>query len=211
MSTIKAKVTDQNFIFTESPQIYSGDINTDHLKFEFDEVWTGYTKTAVFYNDVANRYYAVLHDDECTIPHEVMATDGKVFIGVFGVLDDKVITSEVLFYDIGKGAIVSDEMPEPSPTIWAQILADYTLILQEIAGIRADNADFQEQIIADQEAYQQQWNEQVEDKIDETEQATLQCLDAISSLQIEMFNADGGTPFTDNTDYEFDINGGYPV
>lgn len=66
----------------------------------------------------------VLKDDACLIPHEVMRTQGRIYVGVFGVLDDKVKTSEVVFYDIGTGVITSGSISEPSDDIWQQILSE---------------------------------------------------------------------------------------
>ncbi len=152
MSTIKTKLVDQNITVTNAPNIYSGDVNTDNVVFEFDESWEGFTKSAVFYRNPKERYLQLLKNDQCVIPHEVMGDEGKVVIGVFGVNGDKVITSEVLYYDIGKGAVVSDEMPEPTPDIWAQILADYHLIL-----LKMD--EFTNQITSDFEQFKTDVNE----------------------------------------------------
>ena len=35
MSTIKIKTLNQNIVFTDLPRIYSGDIGTDYIHFEF--------------------------------------------------------------------------------------------------------------------------------------------------------------------------------
>lgn len=157
MSTIKTKLVDQNITVTNAPNIYSGDVNTDNVVFEFDASWEGFTKSAVFYRNPKERYLQLLKDDQCVIPHEVMGDEGKVVIGVFGVNDDKVITSEVLYYDIGKGAVVSDEMPEPTPDIWAQILADYHLILLK-------TAEFTNQITSDFKQFKTEVNKILEDR-----------------------------------------------
>ena len=101
MTTIKLKVIDENIEFTSSPPVYSGDVNTIETQFEFGENWEGFTKSAVFYREIDKPYMQVLKDDACLIPHEVMRTQGRIYVGVFGVLDDKVKTSEVVFYDIG--------------------------------------------------------------------------------------------------------------
>lgn len=212
MSTIRVKVTDQNFIFTESPNIYSGDVNTDHIHFTFDETWDGFTKTAVFYRDLETQYYQILTDDECVIPHEVLEEDGKIFIGVFGTKNDQVLTSEVLFYEIGKGVLTETLQPsDPTPDIWTQILSDYSEILTEVKGIRSDNATFKQEILDDQNAYQEQWRQEVAQSITDAQQATIACNDAISALQLEIFDMNGGDPTTQVSEDDIDANGGYPV
>lgn len=142
MTTIKLKVIDENIEFTSSPPVYSGDVNTISTLFEFGENWEGFTKTAVFYREIENPYRQVLKDDECFVPHEVMMTAGRIYIGVFGVKDDKVKTSEVVFYDIGTGVMTFGSIPEPSDEIWQQIL-------DELGNIRQEQKDFKDEIMTE--------------------------------------------------------------
>lgn len=142
MTTIKLKVIDENIEFTSSPPIYSGGINTISTLFDFGDIWESFTKTAVFYREITKPYQVVLKDDECLIPHEVMTTAGRIYIGVFGVKGDKVKTSEVVFYDIGTGVMTFGSISEPSDEIWQQILA-------ELGNIR----ELAEQMKLDQEAF----------------------------------------------------------
>ena len=141
MSNIKVKAVDQNIAFTDSPKIYSGDVNTDYVHFSFDDVWNGFIKTAVFYREVDKPYFQVLADDECIVPKEVMAEPGKFFMGVVGVLDDKVITSEVIGYDIGQGIMSPVETP-PTEDIWQQILAELNIIRVLANQIKQDQTQF---------------------------------------------------------------------
>ena len=144
MSTIKIKTLNQNIVFTDLPRIYSGDIGTDYIHFEFDEIWSGFIKTAVFYRDPDKPYFQVMKDNECVIPYEVLMTAGKFYVGVVGVLEGKVLTSEVIAYEIGQGAHtpIGEIVPEPSPDLWEQIL-DELLKIRELA----------EQMKLDQEAF----------------------------------------------------------
>lgn len=198
MSQIQVKAIDQNIVFVDTPRIYSGGVNTDTVIFEFDEVWDGYLKTAVFYQDINNPYFAVMADNECIIPHEVIADTGKLHIGVVGVLDDKVITSEVVVYDINQGAVTPMDVPL-TEDVWQQILAE----------LRATRI-LAQQLRQDQEEYQAKWEQEVDGSIKEAQQATVQCYDAISSLQLEIFDMNGGDPFTESTEEDLDANGGYP-
>ena len=144
MSLIKVRAIDQNIAFTDLPRIYSGDIGTDSILFDFDEVWSGFIKTAVFYRKPSQPYFQVLKDNECVIPHEVLKDVGKLYVGVIGVLDNKVLTSEVIAYEIGQGAHtpIGEIVPDPSPDLWNQIL-DELLKIRELA----------EQMKLDQEAF----------------------------------------------------------
>ncbi len=146
MTTIKLKVIDENIEFTSSPPIYSGDVNTISTLFEFGGNWEGFTKTAVFYREIETPYMQVLKDDECYIPHEVMMTTGRIYIGVFGVKDDKVKTSEVVFYDIGTGVMTFGSVPEPSDEIWQQILAELGNIRKLAEEMSQGQEDFIEQM-----------------------------------------------------------------
>ena len=161
MSQIQVKAIDQNIVFVDTPRIYSGGVNTDTVIFEFDEVWDGYLKTAVFYQDINNPYFAVMADNECIIPHEVIADTGKLHIGVVGVLDDKVITSEVVVYDINQGAVTPMDVPL-TEDVWQQILAE----------LRATRI-LAQQLRQDQEEYQAKWEQEVDGSIKEAQQAAV--------------------------------------
>ena len=59
MSQIKVSLYDQTAVFTETPDIFSGDIDVDTVKFTFDDSWNVYNKkTAIFYNDPKKSYPA---------------------------------------------------------------------------------------------------------------------------------------------------------
>ena len=154
MTTIKLKVIDENIEFTSSPPIYSGDVNTISTLFDFSDVWEGFTKTAVFYREIAKPYQVVLKDDECLIPHEVMMTAGRIYIGVFGVKDDKVKTSEVVFYDIGTGVMTFGSISEPSDEIWQQILAELGNIRELAEQMKLDQEAFKTDVTKKQEDFE---------------------------------------------------------
>ncbi len=152
MTTIKLKVVDENIEFTSTPPVYSGDVNTISTQFEFGEAWDGFAKTAVFYREIETSYMQVLQDDVCLVPHEVMKTQGRIYIGVFGVLDDKVKTSEVVYYDIGTGVMTFGKIPEPSDEIWQQILSELANIrklAEEMAQGQEDFKNHMEEVFQD--------------------------------------------------------------
>lgn len=114
--------------------ISSGDVNYDSCRFEFDESWEGYIKTAVFYQEKQKVYYAVLdNEDKCCIPAPAIVKASPLYIGVFGVQGDKVLTSSMDSIPIVEGAVSGAEVDiEPSETVFAAIVANYQAILDAI-------------------------------------------------------------------------------
>lgn len=201
MSDIKLKCIDQVLHLVETPSIYSGDVNYDTVTFDFDIAWTGYTKTAIFYRSKDNVFYQLLdNDDRCTVPKEVLTSKGVIYVGVFGVKDDTVLTSEVIRYRILEGAITEDlNTPNPTPDIFEQLISNYDEI-KKLAN----------QLVQEQEAYQAKWSEKVDQSIQDATNAKNQCYDAIAGLEYDETDMNGGDPWTDESEYEYDVNGGFP-
>ena len=119
---IKFDVYNQLLTCTNRPAIFSGNENLDKAEFTFDETWDGFVKTAVFTG--TETYHIILDDNGvCTVPNEVLADDGEISIGVFGVSGEIVKTSSVYVYNIGKGArTTATAVPDPTPDAYAQII-----------------------------------------------------------------------------------------
>ena len=115
--------------------ISSGDSNFDACTFNFDETWTDFTKTAVFYQDKRNVQYAVLdREDSCVIPAAAMAREGRMYIGVFGIKDTAVQTSTLEAIEIAEGAISGDNIStEPTDDVFLAIIAQYQRIVEMMA------------------------------------------------------------------------------
>lgn len=114
--------------------ISSGDVNYDSCSFEFDESWEGYIKTAVFYQEKQKVYYAVLDkENKCYIPAPAITKAAPLYIGVFGVLGNKILTSSMDSISIVEGAVSGAEVDiKPSETVFAAIVASYQAILDTI-------------------------------------------------------------------------------
>lgn len=127
MSNIKVQCIGQAVTFLNTPVISSGNMNYDTIGFEFCSKWDGYVKTAIFYRTKEEVYYQLLDDsDSCLIPNEVLGEKGVIYIGVFGTLGDKTITSQVLRYRIQEGAVTEDLKPsDPTPDIYSQLVGKY--------------------------------------------------------------------------------------
>ena len=127
MSQIEIRCVDQTAMFTNLPEIFSGDVNIDTVKFTFDDSWNDYeTKTAVFYNNPKDVYPQILDSNNiAVIPSQVMTKECKLSIGVFGTkANGDVKTSKILTYNVGKGALNSDlESTPTTPDFWTQILS----------------------------------------------------------------------------------------
>lgn len=135
MGNIKVRCIDQTIHFLNTPTISSGNVNYDTIVFEFCEKWTGFAKTAIFYRSRDEVYYQLLDENgSCVIPKEVLRSKGTFYVGVFGVLDDKTITSQVISYRVQEGAITDNLTPaDPTPDIYEQILSRYNNYDQRLA------------------------------------------------------------------------------
>lgn len=138
---IKAKITDQTLEFTLKPMVASGGVNEDVIEFEFDELWDGFDTVAVFYRSKRDVFHQKIVGNRCTIPSEVLRTQGVCYVGVMGVKDNVTRTTNVLRYEIEHGAITAGvEPPEPTPSIYERILETVKSTKQIAQSVR-DDAD----------------------------------------------------------------------
>ena len=148
MSIIKASCTDQTLRLTNTPVIASGGVNEDTIKFEFCELWNGFVKTAVFYNDRSVSYQVLDMYDTCVVPAAALSEKGALHISVFGFNAEGVVrTSEVLRYEVVEGAVVS--IPEPEASVYEQIMAQYSeamTLLKDAAAITAVKYDVTQEL-----------------------------------------------------------------
>lgn len=123
---IKALIYDQSIQLVNLPLIASGSEGAISIECGFDDLWTGYGKTAVFYREKGEVYHVVLVGDAVTVPTEVLTEEGFFYFGIFGT-GENIRTTEVLRVNVVKGAITTAtaEPTEPTPDIYSQILANY--------------------------------------------------------------------------------------
>lgn len=125
MSVIKIRVDDQQIALTNMPVIASGGVEENQIEFDFSSDWAGFACVACFYRENKSYTSLVSATGVASVPYEVTATDGKMWLGVMGVKDGVTKTSELVFYKILQGAITQEFDPgEPTPDIYNQIL-DY--------------------------------------------------------------------------------------
>lgn len=122
-TTILVSCLDQQLAITDGPVIASGGRNEDDILFDFCPLWNGFGKVAVFHREGGEPYTVALTENRCTIPAEVLQTEGFFYFGVFGTKDDATRTSEVVKYKVVKGALTEGKEPaDPAPDIYAQFL-----------------------------------------------------------------------------------------
>lgn len=137
MTNIKIKCVDQVLVIENSPEVSSGNVLTDTVSFSFCPLWNGFTKVAVFYNDPSKQYQVMLDENgSAEIPPEVLENQGVLYIGVLGVMEDKIKTSNVIRYRINKGAYTKAVIVNPSPTVFEQILNKLNNIETKLAEIQ---------------------------------------------------------------------------
>lgn len=120
---IHVSCIDQRLAVVSSPVIASGGKNEDEITFDFCPLWADFEKTAVFYRNKDTVYHIPVVDDKCIIPHEVLASEGAMYFGVFGVSGERRRTSEVLKYRVTKGAITEGGLPsDPTADVYARYL-----------------------------------------------------------------------------------------
>lgn len=125
MTIIKARLKDQVLTVTSAPVVASGGVEEDIASFDFDDTWTGYTKKAVFYRDKSSVYHvAVGSDNTAVVPWEVLRQEGFMFLGVFGTKGSEIKTSTVARYRVENGAITTASELNPTPNIYADIIAN---------------------------------------------------------------------------------------
>ena len=126
MTTINLLTHDQSLIAMHRVKIASGDVESVKLCVEFDEVWDIFpNRSASFYNSTDSTVYeAMLVDNECIVPHEVLANAGVLFVAITGAsLDGNSIkTTTEAKYRVFQGATRSDLTLAPSKDLFQQYL-----------------------------------------------------------------------------------------
>lgn len=116
-------VSGQRIELTDAAMLVAGTVNEYTARFTFDESWDGYQRTAVFScGDISREQ--LLTDDACTVPWEVLISNGYLRVGVYGTKDGSrlpTIWTERRLY-INPGAGPTQEAEDPSPTLVEQLL-----------------------------------------------------------------------------------------
>ena len=140
MTTIYARTQDQVLVATILPKVACNNKNTVKLHVDFDSVWNGYTKSALFHTSNDPTVYPVPLSaaGECTIPHEVLADAGHLFISIQGLKtgSSEIKSTTALRYKILPGTpslVVSD----PTPGVYQQLLTANTVLGSRMSELEA--------------------------------------------------------------------------
>lgn len=98
----------------------------DTYKFQFDESWLGYVKTAVFYTDPAMvKHLLIPEDGIVTIPWEILTGKPQVlYIGVFGAKDSIIKPTTFGAVRLREGSYIDGVAPlPPTPDVYQQIIS----------------------------------------------------------------------------------------
>lgn len=107
------------------PVVTSGGVGTLRCSFVFDGAWTGFSKTAVFFQNPKSAKQVPLGTTgrSCIVPWETLTEPKPLYIGVFGVKGEAVLTSQVAALTVQAGARVEATAPaDPTPDVYDQIL-----------------------------------------------------------------------------------------
>lgn len=124
MTTIYARAQDQVLVATIAPKVACNNKKSVKLHVVFDSAWDGYAKTAVFFTDKDPTPYPeiISSNGECTIPHEVLAEKGYLFISIEGINSSTGQTKSTthIQYKVLPGT-PSLVVSAPSPSVYEQL------------------------------------------------------------------------------------------
>ncbi len=104
MNKMKLKVSANHLEIVSDTYTTGGSVNYDSCAFEFDSVWNGFIKTAVFGFGNSDYVRVELQNDECKIPAVCLREEGIVKIGVYGInADEIVITTDNVAHRVQEG------------------------------------------------------------------------------------------------------------
>lgn len=125
MTTIHARTQDQVLVATILPKLACNNKKTVKLHVDFDAAWNGYTKSALFYtsNDPTVYPEPLSTNGDCTVPAEVLADAGYLFITIQGLKTggSEIKSTTPIRYKILPGTpslVVSD----PTPSVYQQLV-----------------------------------------------------------------------------------------
>lgn len=115
-------------------------------KFNFKtEDWNETIKRAIFRNVKSKvEKDAMLEDDSCTVPWEVLVGSGDIEVSVHGISGTKDITTDVAMFDLNRTLQGGSATQEPSPTVYEQMLKEMQQTKEIAQSVRddADNGEF---------------------------------------------------------------------
>lgn len=142
MKEINLRVTDQKITYENMQHIATDSKNYIRAVFEFSSEWDDMKKTAIF-KGANGDYCVLLSDNACTVPYEALVSGFSV--SVFGVLDNvRITTDSVYITAVQSGFVEGHVPPEPTPTVYEQLLGtinEIKAIDSEVKALVKENAE----------------------------------------------------------------------
>lgn len=135
-----------SFTVSRVATVVEDSVATEQVSFSFDDSWQGLTKWACFKNNDTELHVLMQTDDEViTVPWEVMADIGTLYIGALGMKGDTVVKPTIWGEVARVVEGVSTEGAEPEPPTPSEIqqvlkVAENAVLIATNAAIPADNA-----------------------------------------------------------------------
>ena len=114
-------------ISLRQPPLAGGTVGDVTVEFHFDEVWNGYTRTAVF-RAHGKTVLMLLASDRCTLPPEATA-GGDVLLGVCGVCGEKTLTTPFCRLAVAQGVPTAGDVSTGVTPTLAATPGDLSLVL----------------------------------------------------------------------------------
>lgn len=118
-------------IVTCKKELVEDNVDTFILDFTFDDMWDGFSKRVIFYNDGmeenASNPIEVFLENPCTIPWEVLQSSGNLYITIEGTKSDtdEVIVTQLMSSPIKvnvSGKHQGSPSTEPTPSVVTLII-----------------------------------------------------------------------------------------
>jgi hypothetical protein len=171
-----------NIEVDESDSFNQGEYNIHKVEYEFDEVYNNLVKMATF-SDENGSYAIEIENNECTIPYEILKTEGLKEFGVFGYeLEDEELKLRYSpapikrYVDVGSYKEEFDNYEKPTPTDLEQIREDIVEIKSNITTINNDIIEIGEDVV------------NIEGDIDGIEEDIESLKDRVTNLEEDMGN-----------------------
>lgn len=85
--------------------------------------WNGAQKTAVFKNKkIKNAFEVLLDNGHCVVPWEAINEGGVIEVSVYGIKDEKIITTNIAECKVNKTLYGGSTSNPPTPNVYEQLL-----------------------------------------------------------------------------------------
>lgn len=139
MARIQVQCVDHDLMITNAPILASGSSGVDSIQFSFCDAWEGHLKTAAFYpKDGIAKFVLLDSSNKCPIPEEIIDSGEEFEFGVYGVKEGKILSSELIKYRIHSGSFLKTGIPEPTPTVYEQIISQLNQMETDLENISSD-------------------------------------------------------------------------